>query len=734
MLDLFRNQTKNPFIWLILGIIIVAFVLTFNTSGPITGGPGGVEVSSLIDVHGHAIDNRELGLAMSLSADPPPAGGTGFEQIQAKNRYEKSRMLFSGVPGELIPLTPFDGPVPPIKLEKIAQELIESILVANVAEEQGIGVSDAELNARVMRLQRIFDTTFTDDDGNFDVRKYDIFARYRLNTSKSQLESLLRREIQRDKIAHIVTAGVNVTDAELDAIELAETKRPRLQLIAIDAASARTAVKPTDEEVTTWAEGHGKEIQAAYEAAGEAYRKPAKWSVRGILLKAEPKDVIAAETDAAKKAKGEKEWQDKKAAADALKAELDKVWSGETAIDPPGDAQPLDTEEKAADGDAGAQKKITDVPEADRSKWLMAHFTKIAADKTEHGLTKDVGGQFIDDKSADALKLSPFGDAVSAALTAAEVGTLVGPVEGSHGWWIMVADKKTDAVETPLDTVKAKIARGLLQEERAGAELEKIAATVLATAAKMADKPLEDAAKAWNKETTGEEGSPLSATTAGPVGRSPLSAYSGGLQAMLGLPPQVQDPNDIPGIGKAPEIVAAAWKLNKDKPLADKTFKSADGKTHYVIRLDPPPVEDDAAKAASAKSREQLRDTVTTIRRVATWQAFVRKLRDQAETDGNIERNEAWTQVLNAERQRYIDATKRALANKKPAAGGSPINLQVGGQPIQLDTSGPALPEPVPVDNPAADKPAKPAADKPVEPAADKPAADKPAEAPAAEK
>ena len=717
MLDLFRNQTKNPFIWAILGLVILAFVLTFNTSGPIQGG-GGAEVSGLIEVYGTAIDTRELSLAMALSADAPPLGGSGFERLQAVNRYEKSRLLFSGVPSQLIPLTPFDGPVPPIKIEKVAQELIESLLVSRLAKERDLGVSDGELNARVMRLQRIFGTSFVDDAGDFDARKYDIFARYQLGTSKSQLESLLRREILRDKIAHIVTAGVHVSDPELDAIELAEIRRPKLQVIAVDAASARVAVKPTDEEVAAWAESHGKEISVAYEAAGEKYSKPAKWSVRGILFKAEPKSMLAAVSDAGKKAKGEEEWQAKKVAAEALRAELDKVWQGETAIDPPSVAPPAEGEDKKVD--AAVQKKISDVAEADRSKWLITHFTRIAAEKTEHGMTKDVGGQFIDDKSADALRLSPFGDAVSAAVTQAELNTLIGPVEGQQGWWILVADGKIDAVETPLETVKLELARGLLQEERAAKELDKIAATVLDTAKELSDKPLAEVAKAWNKAATDSEDSPLSATTAGPIGRSPMGALSGGLQAMLGLPPQVEDPNDIPGIGKAPKIVAAAWKLKKDKPLAEGVFASEDGKTRYVIRLDPPPEEDEAGKEAARKNREQLRETVTNLRRIATWQAFVRKLREQAEKDGEIERNEAWTQVLSAERQRYLDNLKRAAAQAKPA-GGSPLQMQLGGNPIQLEPA--PAPEPAPA---AAAPPAAPAADTPAE----KPAAagDKPAE------
>ena len=79
MLELFRNQTKNPFIWVILGIIIVAFVLTFNTSGPITA-QGGVEVSSLIDVQGAATIRKK-------------APGGVFIFLEAPNLQELSDRL-----------------------------------------------------------------------------------------------------------------------------------------------------------------------------------------------------------------------------------------------------------------------------------------------------------------------------------------------------------------------------------------------------------------------------------------------------------------------------------------------------------------------------------------------------------------------------------------------------------------------------------------------------------------
>ena len=683
MLDIFRNQTKNPFIWVILGIIILAFVLTFNTSGPITGGPGArnAELTKIYDV---SIDSQYLGIAMQFSADPPPAGVSGYEALQAKTRYEKSRLLFSGVASDLIGLTPFDGEVPQIKSEKVMTELIESVLVERQAAALGMGVNSAELNARVMRLERIFGTQFKDDQGKFDARKYDIFVRYTLGTSKSKLEAVLRREILRDKMAQIVTSGVQVSEAELDGFDLAENSRPRLKHITIDAATARAAVQVQEAEVSAWAQGHDMEIKAAYEAAGDKYNKPAKWSLRGILLKADPRD--AAETDPDKKKANDQQWNDKKTQADTVRADLDKVWSGEQAIAAP----------KGGDdaGEASAEKKITEVAKAERSKWLQAHFTRVAAEKTEHDLTKDVGGQFIDDKSEDALRLAPFGEAVAKAVSAADPGTLVGPVEGSHGWWILMYDAKTEAVTTPIDTVKLELAGTLLREERAEKELDAIAQGVLKLAQQMKDKPLEDIAKAWNKKHTDSEDGPLVVGTAGPIGTSPEAALSGGLQALLGLPPKANDPADVPGLGKAPKVAAAAWKLTSDAPLAQEVFKSGDGKQRFIIHFDAPkkPTEKEQI-AAEKKSREQLKQSLLSVRRTAAWRDHVQALVDLANGDSSISQTDAWRAMLDSARQRYTQAAKRAAEKKLPAAGaGSPLSFNLGGKPIEVPA--PATPEP----------------------------------------
>ncbi len=714
MLEAFRNQSKSWAIWAILSIIILAFIFTFNTSGgPISGRPGAETVGTMVEVYGETIHTADLDLALQLSADPPPPGASGVDKLQAANRYERSRMLFSGVADELIGLTPFADGVPPTKRAKVMTELIASVLVSRDAAARGLGVSDAELTARVMRIARIFGQNWNGEDGRFDPRKYDIFVRYQLGTTKGQFESFMRREILRDKMAHVVTAGVTVNDKELAAIEVAENDRPRVEFVAIDAESAKAAVKVTDEEATAFATKNADKVKAAYEAAGDKYNKPAAWGVRGILLKAPQEEELAGKDEAAKK-EAQGKWDAQRTAADSLKKEIDDVLAGKTAIDPPPASSGGDDKDAKPAGEA---KKLNDVPEADRKLWLDKWFEKLAGDKTEHDLTKDIGGKFPDDKDESALGRAPFGEAVAKAVAAANVGDVVGPLKGSHGWWIIRVESKVEAVSTPLESVQLELAKGLAAEERAEEELDKIAASVLAKAKAGKDTKLVDVVKAWNQDTTGSDDSPLSASTSGAIGKAPTRAMTGSLEALLGLPPREEKAGDIPGMGNLPEVEKAAWKLTAAAPLADKVFKSTDGKIRYVIRLAAKEAEpaDDEGKKAKKQARDNLRDTVESMRRVAVWQEYVGRLRADAEAAGEVEQTTAWKQILDADRKRYAEnlAKIKAAAPAAPAAGGSPFKVQV---------SPPKFSEPQP--EPGA--PAAPAGDKPAE----APAA--PAEAPAA--
>ncbi len=673
MLETMRRHSRSPWIQLIFVTLIAAFVLTFYSGSRLAASLAGQAPEPMLEVAGVTIDSAELDLAMRLSPDAPSAAANGFEKLQLQQRYEKLRLPYSGGGTEMAQLTTPQDPIPTIQRQKVANELIEAVLVAQQAAKLGLGVSDAELSRRVMQLERVFGISFRDENNQFDPKKYDTFVRFSLGSTKSQLESLLRREILRDKVAQIVVGGIQLTPQELDALVTSDAKRTHLEFVALDAETIASALTVTDADADAWAAAHEKEIQAAYEAKADLYKVPDRWNVHGILVAAPSKEGVPDD----KKADVDGQWAEKKTAAAALKADLDKAWDGETPLD----AVVAEGEEK------GEAKKASELKGEEKAKRLAGFFAKLASEKSDHSMTKDSGGLFVDDLSAEALTRSPFGPEVAKAVAATDAGKLVGPVEAPNGWWLLSVDKKLPGKTTPLDaTVKRALALDLVRTERAAAELDKVAQSVQAAAEATPTTPLADIVKQWNLAHGGKEDGPLHASETPPLGKSPLEALNGGMEAMLGLPPKSDDPNDIPGIGKNAEIAAAAAKLKSDAPIAKAIFRSEDGKTRYVVRRGNDSVKQ--TPETDAKVKDSLGRVLTQMRRVEAWHGYVKKLQLAAEAAKSVKFTPEFKTAVDQEKARQETAAKRAAekaGDEAPAAGG--LNLEVGGKPVHVETA-----------------------------------------------
>ena len=690
MLDQMRRHSRSTLIYVLFGILIAVFILTFNTASRVDSAAA-VDVSPMAVVGDTTLTGLDLNLAMVMSADPPPAALSAFEKMQAKQMYETTRLVRSGVAGELARLTPFAGAVPAAKLEKVLVEMTESVLVAQEAKKMGLGVSDTELAKRVVALQRANGVSLTDENGNFDAKKYDQFVRFSLGTSKAQLEDFLRREILRDKVAQIITAGIVAAPAEIDALYRADRLRPRLEMVVLDANSAAKAVTVTDDEALAYAGANADKIAAEYKAQESKYKVPDKYNLRGILVAAPAADDDA---DEAKKKEAAEQRAAKRGAAEAIKADLDKAWAGETLLDPV--APPSDDPDKPAVA-VGEPKTATQVTGEEKEQRLLGQFSKIAKEKTEDSIYKDEGGRYVEDYDGEKLDRQPFGPAVKAAVLAAEQGALIGPVEGKKGWWVLAVEKKIAGKETSLELAKVEIAKGLLQKEKAEKELDSIAQGVLLAAQGTPTTAMAEVVKLWAK-SKGLAEDTLSATDTPPMGKSPFDK----LQDMSALFPQLNRPegaDEVPMVGKHPDMAKAVYALRADKPVAGQVFKSEDGKTRYVVRLAADKDSTDAA--AAAKAKEQVGRSLTLLRRQEAYRGFAEKLLAQAKAEGKIKQTEAYTQKLKEEQARLADELKRAGGDAAAAAPGG-MELKVGNQPIKFDVPAAAAAAPAPAAAPAA--------------------------------
>lgn len=698
MLDQMRRHSRSTFIYVLFGILIAVFILTFNTASRVDSAAA-VDVAAMAQVGDTTLTGVDVNLAMILSADPPPPALSAFEKLQAKQMYEGTRLVRSGVAGELARLTPFAGAVPASKLEKVMVELSESVLVAQEAKKLGLAVSDTELAKRVVALQRANGVSLTDENGNFDPKKYDQFVRFSLGTSKAQLEDFLRREILRDKLAQIVTSGIVASPAEIDALYRADRQRPRLEMVVVDAQSAAKAVTVTDAEAEAFAAANAEKIAAEYKAQESKYKVAEKVNLRGILIAAPAADDDA---DAAKKKEADDQRAAKRGAAEAVKAELDKAWAGEVALDPV--PPPSDDPDKPAAA-VGEPKKASELEGAEKLARLLHHFSKVAKEKSEDSIYKDEGGKYVEDYDAAKLERQPFGPAVKAAVVGAQEGQLIGPVEGKKGWWVLVIEKKIAGSETPLEAAKLELAKGLMAKDKIEKELEGIAQGVLLAAQGTPTTALAEVVKLWAK-SKGLPEDALSATEAPPMGKSPFDK----LQDLSELFPQLakgDSADDVPLVGKHPEMAKAVYALTQAKPLAGKVFTSEDGKTRYVVRLAADKASDEAA---TAKGKAEVGRALTALRRQEAYRAFAQKLIAQAKADGKVKETEAFSLKLKEEQARIADELKRAGGGEPAAAapaGGGGIGLRINGKEVNVEQPGGAAPAP------AAAAPAAPAENAP---------------------
>lgn len=670
MLEVFRRHSRSTLIYVLFGMLIAVFILTFNTASKLNKGEA-IETEVMAEVAGVTIDGSTLNLAMLLSTDPPPPSQNKFEALQAENAYDRYRLRYAGGNPEAAGLLPHPGKPSAIKAEKVMAELIEEVLVARDAKQRGLAVADTELAKRVVMLQRVFGQELTDENGNFDSKKYDQFVRFRLGTSKASLEEFLRREILRDKMAQIVTQGIVVAPQEIDALYLADTQRPRLELLTIDAVTVSRAISVTTADADAWSAGHAEAIAAEFAAQASKYKVPEKYNIRGILVAAPSGDD---ETDAAKKKDAADQRASKRGAAEAIKADLDKAWAGDVKLDPV--APKSDDPDKPLPA-VGAPKTATEVTGEERSARLLQYFSKVATDKTEDSIYKEEGGKYVEDYDAEKLDRQPFGPAVKTAVLAAKELELVGPVEGKKGWWVLVVEKKLAGKETPLADARLEIAKGLLQKERGEKELDSIAKAVQLAAQATPTSPLQDVVKKYLKQHGVAEDA-LAVVETPPLGKSPMESLQD-LSSLFGMPPKSDDPDNIPMVGKHPEMAKAAAQLTAKSPVATQIFLSEDKKTRHVVRLANAKPTDEKA---DARLKDTLGKTLQGIRRQEAYRAYALKLIEEATKANLVKKADAYTQKVADEKAKLADQLKRVEADKPKSEGGDmPAMPQMGGAP-----------------------------------------------------
>ena len=397
-------------------------------------------------------------------------------------------------------------------------------------------------------------------------------------------------------------------------------------------------------------QGEGRAFSSARQAVETFYKdnptrfnKAERVSVRGIQFRAANRARIEGESDAAEKAKLQKERDDARAKADAAWAQL----AGANA------AAPEAPKAEAGDAKAGEapQKDAADKAEANPPGIAidLQAFETLASEQSDHGATKEAGGLFDEPRDRERLSRYPFGKEIVDPIFALEPGQMTRVIEVDTGFWIVRLEAKLPAETKTLAQAQMEIAAELYKAEQGEALKKTLAEELLAKAKAASDKPLSEAAAAVNTARGAAEGEGITTTQTGLFARMQAGAY--GPAAKIG---------QIPSLGDMPELAKAAFKAGPDNALIEKVFELDGGKRLVVARW----VAQEAAGDLDDETRQQITDKLLRQKQRLVYRSWYEDLLAKAIQEGRVEADSAWNSYLDQARRNFVEAGGKLAPEK----------------------------------------------------------------------
>lgn len=403
MLDRIREHSRSTIIYVLFGIIIIVFVFTFNTGG------GGKDCGSqgkvaMIAVNGETVDSTFLNMGLALTPEEPNPFAADENAMRRTYLYNHTRFPQAGGDQAYALYMPDASDISPIKVERVADDLVETWLVSEAAWALGMHITDDDLRVRV------YSKEWYDENGKFRKDEFDGYVHYALQTSVSQYESFLEREMLRERMIELVTAGAEADPDEVAYYFDLQNTKVNLEYVEIDPARFAADATATDDEIDAVLTNRGDEAKAYYDAHAADYKKRS-FLFRGVRL-AYDETTQASVTSMAM----------------ALRAEL------------------------AAIADPAAQD---------------AKLAAAATAQSSHDASKANGGLMADYVADDVLADAPFGAPLVAALSALADGAVSEPVAVDGALWIVKRVGAQDGTTVSFDEAKRRVAEAIVKQDKA---------------------------------------------------------------------------------------------------------------------------------------------------------------------------------------------------------------------------------------------------------------------------
>ena len=234
MLEQMRHHSRSLLIYLLFGIIIAVFVISFGPQS--LGGfsaPGTSTVDFAVKVGKREVTAQEYRTAFLL------AGGDRFEGEQAK----QSRVR-----------------------EIVLDRLIDRELLAQKANELGLTVGREEAEDYVLggKFLLFGGTKAFSNDATFSYDDFTRFVRFYGFTPATFLE-MQQRELQADRVRGFLKGGLTVSPAEVKAEWEHRNTQLNLEYLRFPASKYESVVALTTEEIAAYAAANEAALKLTYE-------------------------------------------------------------------------------------------------------------------------------------------------------------------------------------------------------------------------------------------------------------------------------------------------------------------------------------------------------------------------------------------------------------------------------------------------------------------------------------
>ncbi len=273
MLEVLRKNSRNAIIYVLFGVIIAVFILSF---GPGSRGfsPGGGAIVYAAKIGGSTLSEQDFHFAY-----------IALTRGQVQSQLAQDRRL----------------------KEFVMDKLIERELLAHEAEKLGFDVSTKEVedmiaDGRMMVMgvpRRVDDYVFK--NGKFDYERFKMVSQNQLGVSVARFIEIEQRELLADKMRELMRMSSKVSPDEVKSEFESRGLQANLEYARFSPRRFEDDGEVTPAEVDAYVKTHGDELKKSYEERAFLYKKIDK-QVRARQIRVDlPKDASADQVAAAKK-------------------------------------------------------------------------------------------------------------------------------------------------------------------------------------------------------------------------------------------------------------------------------------------------------------------------------------------------------------------------------------------------------------------------------------------------